>query len=50
MGFDLIGKNLVDIHSGDSKLRIPVSIIMNGKRYDSLDDYLETRGIPKKLN
>ena len=47
MGFDLIGKNIEDIHTGDSKLRIPVSIIMNGKRYASLDDYLETRGIPR---
>ena len=47
MGFDLIGKNISEIHTGDSKPLIPVSIMMNGKRYASLEDYLESRGIPR---
>jgi len=47
MGFDLIGRNIDESHIGDSKLVIPVHIVINGISYDSLDDYLESRGIPK---
>ena len=47
MGFDLIGRNIDESHTGDSKVIIPVSIVMNGISYDSLDDYLESRGLPK---
>jgi len=46
MGFDLIGKK-VGSHRGDTKPVIPVSIVMNGVSYDSLDDYLEARGLPR---
>tara|TARA_B100001939_G_C16806618_1_gene558105 strand:- start:367 stop:840 length:474 start_codon:yes stop_codon:yes gene_type:complete len=47
MGFDLIGRNIDESHTGDSKFVIPVHIVINGISYDSLDDYLESRGIPK---
>ena len=47
MGFDLIGRKIDDNHMGDTKQAIPVSIVMNGVSYDSLDDYLESRGLPR---
>ena len=46
MGFDLIGMKIDENHTGDAIEVIPVSIVMNGVGYDSLDDYLESRGIP----
>ena len=47
MGFDLIGKNIDENHTGDSDPVIPVTIIMNGISYDNLDEYLESIGLPK---
>ena len=46
MGFDLIGRN-IGSHTGDAKPVIPVNIVMNGVSYNSLDDYLEARGLPR---
>ena len=48
MGFDLIGKNINENHTGDySETILPINIIMNGVSYDSLSDYLEARGLPR---
>ena len=47
MGFDLIGKRIDNSHTSDAGFVFPVSIIINGVGYDSLDDYLESRGLPK---
>ncbi|MDP7195027.1 MAG: hypothetical protein QF864_02380 [SAR202 cluster bacterium] len=45
MGFDLIGRKIDDSHTSDAEFLIPVSIIINGVGYDSLEDYLESRGL-----
>jgi hypothetical protein len=47
MGFDLIGKRIDNSHTSDAGFVFPVSIIINGVGYDSLDDYLESKGLPK---
>ena len=47
MGFDLIGRKIDDTHTSDAKPIIPVSIVMNGVSYNSLGDYLESKGLPK---
>tara|TARA_Y100000814_G_scaffold283198_1_gene248939 strand:- start:236 stop:673 length:438 start_codon:yes stop_codon:yes gene_type:complete len=46
MGFDLIGMKIDTEHEGDTTPVFPVSIVMNGVSYDSLEEYLESRGIP----
>jgi len=47
MGFDLIGKNMDDSCQPGDPSPFGVSIVISGRHYNSLNDYLEAMELPK---